>query len=84
MQGGEGAGLVSGLGVVAFARTERGVVLVEGVGNVFEENEFDEGMLVLTCAPMFHTVRAACGIRSRYARLRRVHDVAPVAFGWLR
>jgi hypothetical protein len=53
VQGGEGAGLVSGLGVVAFARTERGVVLVEGVGNVFEENEFDEGMLVLTCAPMF-------------------------------
>ena len=45
--------MVSGLGVVAFARTERGVVLVEGVGNVFEENEFDEGMLVLTCAPMF-------------------------------
>ncbi len=35
-----------GAGVVAFARDELGVVLLEGVGDVFEEDQAEDDVLV--------------------------------------
>jgi len=60
------------------------MVLLEAVGDVFEENEAEDDVLVLLSAPALPLRAALSGRLSRSARLRRVHVVAPVAFGCLR
>ncbi len=68
-------------GVVAFAFHELRMVLLEAVGDVFEEDEAEDDVLVLLSAPALPLRAALSGRLSRSARLRRVHVVPQLIGG---